>query len=65
MGFDVEKMKKLREKLALTQQEAAEKAGMSTRQAWNNIESGRQSPTIETAEKIAKALGVKLPELLK
>ncbi len=65
MGFDAGKMKSLREKAGLTQQEAADRAGMSTRQAWNNVESGRQSPTIDTAERIAKALNVKLVDLLK
>ena len=30
----------------------------------SNIESGKQNPTLSTIEKIAKALGVKIDELL-
>jgi len=61
----MEKMKQLREKRGLTMEAAAAKAGFKSRQAWHNIESGRQSPTLATLDKIAKALGVKAAELLK
>jgi len=65
MGIDFNKIKTLREKADLTQEQAAKRAGMSTRQAWNNIESGRQSPTVETLDRMAKALGTKTRDLLK
>ena len=64
--FDHEKMRRLREKLELTQEQAAAKAGLTSRQQWNDIESGRRaSITITTLEKIAAALGVKAKDLLK
>jgi transcriptional regulator with XRE-family HTH domain len=66
MGLDVDKIKSLREKLGLTQEAAAERAGFQSRQAWNNIESGRQAKiTLQTLDKIADALGVKAKDLLK
>ncbi|MGE5610000.1 MAG: helix-turn-helix transcriptional regulator [Bacillota bacterium] len=64
--LDTEKMRQLREKLGLTQEDAAKRAGLDTRQAWNNIESGRQTNvTIEKLERIAAALDVKAKDLLK
>jgi transcriptional regulator with XRE-family HTH domain len=57
-------VKALRGSLGLTQQQAADKAGMSTRQQWNDIESGRQSPSLDTLGKIARALGVDAADLL-
>ena len=63
--FDTEKLRALREKLGLTQDEAAKAAGFKSRQAWNNIESGRQLPTLPTLERIAAAVKVKPKELLK
>jgi transcriptional regulator with XRE-family HTH domain len=65
MGVDFAKIKRLREDNKLTQDEAARKAGFKSRQAWNNVERGRQSPTVDTLERIAKALGVKAKDLLK
>lgn len=62
--LDTVKVKKLRTDLGLTQQEAADKAGMSTRQQWNDIESARQSPSLDTLGKIAFALGVDAADLL-
>ncbi len=62
---DTAKIKRLREAAALTQEEAATRAGFTSRQAWNNIESGRQMPTIPTLNRVAKALGVKARDLLK
>lgn len=61
-------MKKLREarlKAGLTQKEAAARVGLSSRQAWNNIERGRADVTLRTLDKIAAALGVKARDLLK
>jgi transcriptional regulator with XRE-family HTH domain len=64
--LDVQKIKQLREKLELTQEQAAMKAGLKTRQRWNAIESGREaSINLVTLGKVAKALGVKAKDLLK
>jgi transcriptional regulator with XRE-family HTH domain len=64
--LDHAKIKALREKAELTQEEAARRAGLKTRQHWNHIESGRRSNiTLDTLEAIAKALGVKAKDLLK
>jgi transcriptional regulator with XRE-family HTH domain len=64
--LDVAKMKSLREKLGLSQEEAAKRAGLKGRQRWNDIESGRKAAiTLTTLDQIAKALGVKAKELLK
>jgi transcriptional regulator with XRE-family HTH domain len=66
---DPEKIKRLREKKGLTQDEAAAAAGMkSGRQHWNNIESGRQaskSISVELLERIAAALDTTASNLLK
>ena len=46
--------------------EAAEHAGMSSRQSWYNIESGRRSdPTVSTLQRIARALSCGVDDLLK
>ena len=64
--LDLHKMKSLREKLELTMDAAATKAGFSSRQQWYNIESGRRSDvSVSTLEKLAEALGVKAKDLLK
>jgi transcriptional regulator with XRE-family HTH domain len=64
--IDLAKIKSLREKLGLTQDDAAMRAGFASRQRWNDIESGRKaSVTVNTLEQIAKALGVKGKDLLK
>lgn len=64
--LDIEKILKLRESLGLTQEQAAQKAGFKTRQHWYKIESGNAgSVTLETLERVAKALGVKAKDLLK
>jgi transcriptional regulator with XRE-family HTH domain len=63
--LDLQKIRQLRDALGLTQDQAARRAGMNSRQAWNNIESGRQSPTLSTLARIAKALKVRPRELLK
>ena len=66
MPLDRSRIRQLRLKLGLSQDEAAQLAGLSGRQQWNNIETGdRPNPSIETVEKIAKALGVKVDDLLK
>jgi transcriptional regulator with XRE-family HTH domain len=63
--LDLHKLRARREELGLTQEQAAKAAGMSSRQAWNNVESGRQSPTLETLDRIAKALKMKARDLVK
>jgi transcriptional regulator with XRE-family HTH domain len=63
--LDIAKVKSLREAKGWSQQQAAEKAGMRDRQAWSRIERGATSVTLETLEKVAKALGVKARDLLK
>jgi len=66
MPLDTDKIRALREKLGITQDEAARRAGLGTRQAWNNIEAGRKTNvTLDTLERIAAALGVKSKDLLK
>ena len=64
--LDLKKIKDLREKKGWTFGQASQEAGFSSRQQWQNIESGRSaSLTLKTLEKIAKALGVKAKDLLK
>lgn len=59
------KVKKLREKLGLSQEKLARLADVSNNTIIN-IESGKQqNPTIETVKKIANALGVSIEELVK
>lgn len=66
MPFDKDKMRTLREKLGLSQGDAAKKAGMANQAAWQQIESGaRSNPTIDTIDRIAKTLGVNAKDLLK
>jgi transcriptional regulator with XRE-family HTH domain len=57
-------IKALREKRGLSQQALADKAGLS-RTYLARLETARQDPTLSTLEKLAKALKVKLPELVK
>jgi transcriptional regulator with XRE-family HTH domain len=66
MPIDIEKIKALREKRGMTQEQAASAAGLSNRQHWNQIETGlRSNLTVGTLEKIAQALGVRAKDLLK
>jgi transcriptional regulator with XRE-family HTH domain len=66
MGINTDKIRALREKAELTQEEAATRAGLKNRQYWNNIETGqRKNLTIETLEKVARALGCTAKDLLK
>lgn len=66
MPLDIAKIKQLREAMPLTQEQAAQRAGFSSRQKWNDIENGRRmNLSIETLEKIASVLGVKARDLLK
>lgn len=54
----------LRKKMGLSQQELADAAGV-TQASISNYESGKQIPSVNTADKIASALGVSLNELLR
>jgi len=55
------KIESLRKEKELTQEELAEKAGLHRAYFWD-IENGRNI-SIKTADKIARALGIKLYEL--
>ncbi len=57
------RLKKLREARGMTQVALAEKAGLS-REYLARLETARQDPTLKTLEKLAKALKVKVGELL-
>jgi transcriptional regulator with XRE-family HTH domain len=60
------KMRARRQELGLTQEQAAVNAGFQGRQAWNNIESGRQATvTLATLARIAVSLNVSAKDLLK
>jgi transcriptional regulator with XRE-family HTH domain len=67
--LDTEKIRQLREKLGLTLEQAADAAGLSSRQAWHNIESGavggRRGITLDTLNAVAKALKCDAKDLLK
>lgn len=56
-------LKQLRQLQELTQQELAERADMSI-SFLSTIERGLKSPTIETLEKLAEALGISLSQLM-
>jgi len=59
------KIKRLREKLGLSQEKLARLADVSNNTIIN-IEAGKQkNPTIETLQKIAKALNVSVEDLIK
>lgn len=59
------KVKRLREKLGLSQEKLARLADVSNNTIVN-IESGKQqNPTVETIKKVADALGVSIEELVK
>ena len=64
--LDLEKIKALRLKAGLTQDQAAKKANMGGRASWNHIESGRKANvTMQVLGKLARALGVKPRDLIK
>ena len=52
------KIKELRKKIGLTQEELAEKVEV-TRQTINSLEKGRYNPSLELAYKITRALDKK------
>lgn len=57
------KIKLLRNKLGLSQEELAEKSNLSSTSI-GSIERGKSHPSIETLERIAIALGIELKELV-
>jgi transcriptional regulator with XRE-family HTH domain len=57
------RIKTLREHRGMTQEELAEKAGVS-RTYLARLETARQDPTLSTLEKLAKALRVKVAKLI-
>lgn len=57
------RIKKRRNDLGMTQEDLAEKVGVS-RVYIGYVEQGRNTPSLEILEKIAKALKVKLSELV-
>lgn len=56
------KIQKLRKRKGLTQEELAEKLGLS-RVYMGYIEQGRESPSLKLLIRLAKKLGVKIEEL--
>ncbi len=58
------RIKALRERRRLSQEALAAKAGVS-RGYLARLETGRHDPTVGTVEKLAKALRVKVADLLK
>jgi DNA-binding XRE family transcriptional regulator len=64
--IDTHKIRRLRESLDLTMEEAAKRAKLADRQTWYQIETGRRSNlTLSVLENVAAALGVKAKDLLK
>ena len=58
------RLKALRERRGLTQEQLAEKSGVG-RSHLARLETGKQDPTLSTLEKLAKALKVDVAKLLK
>jgi transcriptional regulator with XRE-family HTH domain len=64
--LNTDRVRALRLKLGLTQQQAADRAHMAGRQEWNKIETGlRPDIRISTLLKLGRALGVPPGELLR
>ncbi len=57
------RVQKLRKQSNLTQEKLAEKIGVS-RAYMGYIEQGRNTPSLEVLQKIAKSLGVKVKDIL-
>lgn len=57
------RIKKFRHDIGMTQEDLAEKVGVS-RVYIGYVEQGRNTPSLEILEKIAKSLKVKLPDLV-
>jgi len=60
-----DEIRRRREKRGLTQQQAADAAGM-LRPAWSRLESGsRPNPAIDTLRRVAEVLGCRVDDLLR
>lgn len=57
------RIKKLRKKASLTQEELAEKVNVSTTHV-GLVETGKRRVSLKTLQKIASVLGIKVKELL-
>jgi transcriptional regulator with XRE-family HTH domain len=69
MPVNFAEIKRRREQLSLTMEEAARRAGHAGDRAriwWNDVESGRASPDlrISTLEAVARVLGCRVDDLL-
>jgi transcriptional regulator with XRE-family HTH domain len=66
MPLNPTRIRQLRLQAGLTLQQAADKAGLTNRQKWARLEAGGvPDPQISTLERIARALGVSVGELLR
>lgn len=57
-----DRIRKAREKLGITQEEAAYRAGLDY-SYYNQIEMGRKNPSVKALSRISKAIGISLKEL--
>ncbi len=57
-----DRIRKARERLEITQEEAAYRAGLDY-SYYNQIEMGKRNPSVKALSRIAKAIGVPLKEL--
>jgi transcriptional regulator with XRE-family HTH domain len=64
MEVNVERLKELRRERVLSLRELEERSGVSYNTIWR-IEDGRQGAHPRTVRKLAEALGVKPPELIR
>jgi transcriptional regulator with XRE-family HTH domain len=63
--IDNEKIKQRREELGMTQEDAARRAGLPSKQAWYNVESGvKKRIAAETLYRVAVALSVRMEDLV-
>ncbi len=67
MGIvNTEEIRRRRDKLGMTQAEAAHAAGWKSAVQWTDVESGkRENPTIGTVAAVAKVLGCKVDAILR
>lgn len=66
MCLNTERIRTRREELGLTQQQAADLSDLGSKQAWNNVEHGRdENVTLERLSRIAAALKLHPRELIK
>src|SRR5712692_5854845 len=63
LAYEAQQVRRLRRQAGLTQEALAERAGIA-RPNWARVESGRYRPSLETLERIARALGQPLSVLV-